>query len=170
MNLSAAIPYYFQDDGVIPNHPRFPVLIYSGVFTDLDSDQALSVFHRNRWLNSWINGVFDFHHYHSNVHEVLGVLSGYAELQIGGENGKLLEVKRGDVIVLPAGTGHKRISSGSGFRVAGAYPEGMSYNLKTGKNNERPQVLEEIRNVPLPVKDPVYGDNGPMFQYWKLPD
>ncbi|WP_138495629.1 cupin domain-containing protein [Paenibacillus pinistramenti] len=157
----------FKDDGVIPNNPRLPVLLYTGA---LESNPlgAEALFNKHNWRNSWTNGVYDYHHYHSNTHEVLGVISGEALLQLGGEQGEQLAVRAGDVIVLPAGTGHKKISASEGFRITGAYPDGMEYNLRTGKPGDRPEALEEIESVPLPDMDPVYGKHGPLTRIWAL--
>lgn len=57
------------------------------------------------------HGVHPFHHYHSNGHETLGIYSGEVTVQFGGEAGIAITAKPGDVIVLPAGTGHKMLSS-----------------------------------------------------------
>lgn len=157
---------HFQDDGVIPNHPVLPVILYKGVWR-IEPAHAASRLNRNGWGNSWINGVFDFHHYHSNAHEALAVVSGFVKLIIGGEQGKKVYLESGDVVVLPAGTGHKRLEASPDFRIAGAYPGGMSYNTRTGEEGERPNVLREIQEVPLPETDPVYGKDGPLTKLWQ---
>ncbi|WP_434748895.1 cupin domain-containing protein [Paenibacillus amylolyticus] len=156
---------YFKDDGVMPNHPNLPVLLYKGVWRS-EPVRAEFNLNRNGWGNSWVNGVYDYHHYHSNAHEVLAVMSGFVQLILGGEKGQKVYLKSGDVVVLPAGTGHKRLKASPDFRIAGAYPEGMSYNTRTGKQGERPQVLQEIQAVPLPGTDPVYGKDGPLTKLW----
>jgi uncharacterized protein YjlB len=124
------------------------------------------MFNKNNWRNSWVNGVFPYHHYHSNAHEVLGVKSGTARLILGGEHGEELTVQPGDVLILPAGTGHKKLESTDDFKIVGAYPEGMSYNVKTGEDTDRPQVLDDIKQVPFPLTDPIFGNKGPIFNYW----
>ncbi|AJY74662.1 cupin domain-containing protein [Paenibacillus beijingensis] len=158
--------YRFEDDDVIPNNPQLPVVVYIGAMAERPGEME-SVFNRNNWRNSWINGVFGYHHYHSNAHEVLGVVSGSAVLQLGGDEGEKIGVHGGDVLVLPAGTGHKRLTSSVDFSVAGAYPDGMDYNLNTGAAGERPRALEEIARVPLPETDPLYGEDGPLLNIWK---
>ncbi|GIP40476.1 hypothetical protein J31TS4_37560 [Paenibacillus sp. J31TS4] len=165
MQQTEARLYRFYDDGVIPNHPTLPVVLLPGALKGR-AGEAEQVFRSNGWGNSWTGGVFDYHHYHSNTHEALAVTAGSAVLQLGGEQGKELEVKAGDVLVLPAGTGHKKLSASADFEVAGAYPGGMEYNLHTGKAGERPAVLEEIRRVPPPSTDPVEGANGPLIRAW----
>jgi uncharacterized protein YjlB len=156
-----------KDDGRMPNNPILAVVLYWGALKEI-SEQTEKVFNSHNWQNSWKNGVFDYHHYHSNVHEVLGVVSGYITLQIGGEQGKKLLMQKGDVIVLPAGTAHKKLTASSDFQVVGAYPNGMDYNLCMGKSEERPQVLKDIQQVPLPMTDPVYGDDGPLMMKWMI--
>ncbi|MBO0994440.1 cupin domain-containing protein [Bacillus sp. SD088] len=76
-----------------------------------------------------------YHHYHSNTHEVLAVVSGWANLQLGGEKGVEVKVTKGDVIVLPAGTGHKLIEKSPEFGVVGAYPNGNKYDFCYGKED-----------------------------------
>ncbi|WP_110113097.1 cupin domain-containing protein [Bacillus sp. CGMCC 1.16541] len=165
MKVCDITTYYFNDDGTIPNNDELPVLVYHQVLAHCPKEIEY-IFNTHNWRNSWINGVFDYHHYHSNVHEVLGVISGTSTIQLGGERGERIEVSRGDVFVLPAGTGHKRLHATSDFRVVGAYPNGMNYNIKTGEPTERPEVLQEIKQVMMPSTDPVYGSEGPLINYW----
>ncbi|MCC5801593.1 cupin domain-containing protein [Rossellomorea vietnamensis] len=164
MKIAELKIFYFEDDGIIPNNPDLPVLIYRNALDE--SSEAEEIFNRNHWLNSWTNGIYDYHHYHSNAHEVLGVMQGEATVQLGGEMGEEVTVHQGDVMVLPAGTGHKKLTASPDFKVAGAYPDGVSYNLKKGSLRERPSVLIEIKNVSLPTSDPVFGDKGPLIKYW----
>ncbi|MDQ0428986.1 uncharacterized protein YjlB [Planomicrobium stackebrandtii] len=157
--------YRFEDDGAIPNNPSLEVIVYPAAFKE-NPQEIETVFNSHDWTNSWTGGVFEYHHYHSNTHEVLGVQSGSATLQIGGEQGKELAVAAGDVVLLPAGTGHKKLEASKDFKIVGAYPGGVSYNLKTGEPGERPYVLEDIQNTPLPKNDPVFGTEGPVIEKW----
>src|SRR5918911_4828814 len=117
----------------IPNHPRFPVLVYRGVAGIEDAEAAQELLGRHGWGGSWVDGVFDFHHFHSNAHEVLAVVAGSATLELGGPQGEAFEVSAGDVLVLPAGTGHRRATARDGFTVVGAYPAGQEdYDLLRG--------------------------------------
>lgn len=58
-----------------------------------------------------------------------GIFHGESTLLLGcghddqEEDGQKVEVRAGDVIVLPAGTGHCNLESSSGFRYIGVYPE-----------------------------------------------
>lgn len=157
--------FFLKDDGIIPNNPNLPVILYKQAIENPVSTME-NLFNKNHWLNSWTNGVFDYHHYHSNSHEALGVIKGTATLMIGGENGVEVEIQAGDVVVLPAGTGHKRLYASSDFTIVGAYPEGKEYNTRYGKISERPEALEEISKVPVPKTDPVTGKEGPLLKEW----
>lgn len=162
--------YWFEDDGRIPNNPDLPMLVYPRTLALDDNPTAAcrALFERNGWSGTWINGVFRYHHYHSNAHEVLGVVSGSATIQFGGPQGNVIEVQAGDVVVLPAGTGHCNQGASGDFRVVGAYPRGQEgYDLHTGQPDERPGVLENIRNVPLPESDPVQGESGALVHLWR---
>jgi uncharacterized protein YjlB len=136
----------------IPNHPSFPVLLYRGV----NADDVRGLFAEHGWGGSWQNGVFDFHHFHSTSHEVLGVVAGQATIVLGGPQGEPFDVEAGDVIVLPAGTGHRRITARDGFTVVGAYPAGQEdYDLLRRADDA---ARERIRSLPAPPDDPVGGE------------
>jgi uncharacterized protein YjlB len=161
--------HFFEDDGRIPNNPELPLLVYAGVLgkSDLSPSRCKELLAENRWGGTWVDGVFSYRHYHSNAHEVLCVMSGEASIALGGPEGTTVEVKAGDVVVIPAGVGHRNAGSSSDFAVLGAYSRGQeSYDLRTGEKGERPEVLENIRNVPLPEADPLYGPGGPLPARW----
>src|SRR5918999_6425889 len=105
----------------IPNNPRFAVLLYRGIDAAAEGAGAVrALFAEHGWGGSWVDGVFDFHHFHSTSHEVLAVLAGSATLELGGPQGEAFDVSAGDVVVLPAGTGHRRADASRDFRVVGA--------------------------------------------------
>ncbi len=161
--------YRFADDGAIPNHPTWPMLVYKQILLLAATDPAAAaeqLFQANGWGDIWRNGIYNFHHYHSNAHEVLAICRGHAAVQFGGEPGVILTVQAGDIVLLPAGTGHKRLSSSNDLLVVGAYPPGQQPDLGRGESGERPQVLENIERVPRPGTDPVYGAAGPMLDVW----
>lgn len=146
----------------IPNHPRFPVLVYRGVeAATAGAGEARALFKDHGWGGSWVNGVFPFHHFHSTSHEVLAVVAGRATLELGGPQGQSFEVASGDVVVLPAGTGHRRVSADGAFTVVGAYPVGQeSYDLLRGDDpaEVRAAARERIARLAAPPHDPVGGD------------
>jgi uncharacterized protein YjlB len=160
----------FEQSEGIPNNPDLPVVVYRDVEEIVDDPAACErLFHANRWGGSWRNGIFPFHHYHSNAHEVLGIVSGEARVTLGGPDGEELTVKPGDVLVLPAGTGHKRDDATAGLLVVGAYPPGQEdYDLRRGDPAELPEARRNIAAVALPEADPVAGAEGPgMLSAWK---
>ena len=145
----------------IPNNPHFPVLIYHGVDAVAASpDAARQLFARHGWGGSWVDGVFGFHHFHSTSHEALAVVVGRATLELGGPQGEAFDVSAGDVLVLPAGTGHRRASSDASFTVVGAYPAGQeNYDLLRGDDRaEVTAARERIAALGPPPDDPVGGE------------
>lgn len=164
------ITLQLEENGNFPNNTHLPVLLYKNVFDFSGGDPAATieeVFSENSWGGSWRNGIFSFHHYHSNAHEALGVYGGWAIVQLGGPGNEPVRIEKGDLVVLPAGTVHKKIDSGAGFAVVGAYPDGKSYDMNYGKAEEVEIAKKNIANVPLPKHDPVFGKEGKMFDFWK---
>ena len=160
-----------KGDGSFPNNESLPLLVYQGALALPQSNPAALVedlFESNGWNGSWRNGIYGFHHYHATAHEVLGIYSGSAEVQLGGGNGITLTIRRGDVVIIPAGVAHKNLGAGSDFRVVGAYPQGQSPDMCYGKTSERPQADDHIAGVSLPHMDPVYGAGGPLKTHWKI--
>jgi uncharacterized protein YjlB len=155
----------FQDDGAFPNSP-LPVLVYRSVPDAREAAGCEELFARNGWLGSWRDGIFSFHHFHSTAHEVLGIVAGTASVVLGGPSvGRTFAVGVGDVLVLPAGTGHHNAGS-DGLLVVGAYPDGMSWDIRRGDPAEHDDALANIRAVPLPRADPVHGADGPLSVLW----
>lgn len=170
---SGIVDYVFlTDDGTFPNNRRLPLLKYNGALQLPGKDPASAFegcFHAHRWVESWRNGVYGMHHYHSSAHEVLGVYGGSAEIQLGGEQGVRVEVAAGDVVVIPAGVAHRRIRSSPDFGVVGAYPEGQRWDMCYGREGERPGTDRNISQVPDPATDPVFGVEGPLLKLWGEP-
>jgi uncharacterized protein YjlB len=93
------------------------------------------LFESNGWGDSWRDGIYDYVHYHSRIHEVLGIARGEGKVQFGGSRGRTLKLKAGDVAVLPAGTGHQCLSASNGFLVIGAYPPSGTYDECTSSED-----------------------------------
>lgn len=170
MDNPQVIAHLLPADGDIPNHPRWPLLVYPGALALSGPDPAAifeRTFSRNRWPAAWRNGVFPFHHYHSNAHEVLGIYSGEVTVQLGGDAGVRITARAGDVLVLPAGTGHKKIASRGELGVVGAYPEGQDPDTCTPLTANGKRSADAIARVPMPACDPVLGKDGPLFAHWR---
>ena len=79
----------------------------------------------------------------------------------------MLTVGAGDVVILPAGTGHRRIEASGDLLVVGAYPRNASFDQKRPGQVDHKQAVSAIAGVPLPEMDPVHGQEGPLMTLWK---
>ena len=147
---------------------RLPALVYAGVLSGGDMASGFeALFEQNGWTGSWRNGLYRTHHYHSTAHEVLGVYRGSVKVRLGGPEGPVIELRAGDVAVIPAGVAHKNEAQSDDFAVVGAYPAGTSADLQYGKPAERPRTDRNVAAVPLPVSDPVSGKAGALTRLWR---
>jgi uncharacterized protein YjlB len=166
---SEVVAHLLQADADIPNNPRLPLLVYPAAVSLSGKDPAAlfeRLFSANDWVGCWRNGIFPFHHYHSTAHEVLGIYSGSAVAQLGGEEGIRLTLNPGDVVVIPAGVGHKKLSSSGGLGVVGAYPRGQQPDVRRADSGGCETGAEQVARVALPTRDPVHGADGPLFRHW----
>jgi uncharacterized protein YjlB len=162
--------FLFADDGEIPNNPRLPLVLYRGAVGLEGLDPAANferLFARHGWADGWRNGIFDFRHFHTGAHEVLGIASGRARVEFGGAKGREVELAAGDVAVLPAGCGHRRVSASRDLLVVGAYPKGGRYDHQRPGRIDLDVARAEIARTALPDRDPVYGENGPLTKLWQ---
>ncbi|CAN5911487.1 cupin domain-containing protein [soil metagenome] len=161
----------FADDGETPNNPRLPLLVYrQALAVDGERDPAASferTFAAHGWAGGWRNGIHPFLHFHSTTHEVLGIARGQATVEFGGARGQAVTVEAGDVVVLPAGTGHRRISASGNLLVVGAYPGNSSFDQKRPGEIVHATAVAHVAAVPLPAMDPVHGRTGPLLDLWK---
>jgi len=162
------IQHLLQEDDHFPNNSSLPLLIYKKAL-NLPANEEPEIIEKtleeNNWSNAWRDGIYEYHHYHSNTHEVLVVYNGHCIVQFGGDHGITEELRAGDVVIIPAGVAHKKIA-GEQFKCVGAYPDGKDYNIYRGKAGEKELAKKEISNVPIPQTDPLYGNNGPLNIYW----
>ena len=167
----APVTVNFADDGTIPNNPTLALVLYrNGI--DLagtpDPERLIEkTFAANGWGDMWRNGIYLYVHYHSMIHEALGVARGRAKVRFGGDNGREIEIAPGDVAILPAGTGHQCLSQSPDLVVIGAYPPSGRYDLCRGSKAEHARALASIPQVPLPAADPVFGPKGPLVALWR---
>ncbi len=156
-----------EDDGVIPNS-AYPAVIYRQVLSpSASARQVQDLFAGHGWSRSWVNGIFARHHYHSTAHEALGITRGQARVQLGGPQGPIAEIEAGDVVVLPAGAGHRNLGADGGLEVVGAYPDGQSPDLCEATPSARSEALDNLRAVALPEQDPVFGGRGLLLRQWR---
>ena len=162
--------WLFADDGLIPNNPALPLVIYRGAIDVVHARDPAALFEaafaRNGWAQSWRNGIYPFVHYHSMCHEVLGIARGRARVRFGGGLGEELDVNAGDVAILPAGTGHQRLAAHDDLLVVGAYPPQGTYDLCRATPRDHARARGTIPAVPRPQTDPLYGADGPLMRLW----
>jgi uncharacterized protein YjlB len=159
--------YQFADDGTVPNN-RLPLVVYRGALPG-SGDRASfceDMFARNLWPDSWRNGIYPYHHYHSTAHEVLGIARGSARVRLGGDNGQSIELREGDVVVIPAGVAHKREAASGDLLVIGSYPRGQHPDICRAEPARHDRVLATIAAVPMPACDPVTGEAAPLLECW----
>ncbi len=165
------LAFMFADDGAIPNNPRLPLLYYRGVIdlsgTPNPEEVIEKTFKQHGWGQMWRNGIFPYVHYHSMIHEGMGIARGRAKVRFGGDKGQEFDIGQGDVVLLPAGTGHQCLWASPDLLVIGAYPAEGRYDLCRGSKAEHAKALLSIPDVPLPKSDPVYGKSGPLLQLWR---
>ena len=153
-----------------PNNEALPLILYSGAIDPGLEDMTTrlqELFTGNGWTGCWVDGIYDFHHYHSTAHEVLGIWRGTACVQFGGPDGHKAQIQAGDVVLVPAGVAHKCLDASVDFEVVGAYPEGQRPDMCYGRADERPVADQRIRSVSLPERDPVQGQTGPVGRFWR---
>lgn len=156
----------FGRNGNFPNSD-LPVVVYRRVIEGKVTTESMqSLFARNQWPPQWVDAIFTYYHYHSTAHEVLGVVSGTAELAVGGPGERVLEIVQGDVVVIPAGVAHRLEESSDHFVVVGAYPPGQEWDIVKGEEGEWDKATTNIARVPLPLTDPVGGLSGPLLAVW----
>ncbi|GLK66823.1 hypothetical protein GCM10008179_04610 [Hansschlegelia plantiphila] len=162
--------FRFASDGQVPNNPALSLLLHRKAFDAATPQPAITaeaLFGANGWGGFWRDGVYDFHHYHSTCHEALGVASGWADIRFGGEHGETVRIEAGDVAVLPAGSGHKRLDASDDFLIVGAYPPDQPFDLIRASAAEHDAAVRRIAEVPLPATDPVFGPEGGLRTRWR---
>jgi uncharacterized protein YjlB len=94
---------------------------------------------------------------------------GNATVLIGGTH--TLEVRAGDVLLIPAGVSHRALRRSADFCMIGAYPAGAQ-QWDTCTTTPEPDVVERIRALGLGGvrMDPCYGEHprGPVVEAWGL--
>ena len=152
--------------GNFPNNRAYPVILYKQVFSGERLPGAALIEEavaENNWLPAWRFSVYSFDHYHSTAFEFLGCFTGDAVLQFGGPEGKVVNFRCGDAVIIPPGVGHRQLDCSYSFCCVGAYPPGQSPDLLRGR---RPVTMQSRRNIAAvspPLLDPVYGVNFSSF-------
>lgn len=163
--------FRFEDDGETPNNPHLPLVVYRAAIAVAGERDPAAPFERafasHGWGDGWRNGIYPFLHFHTGTHEVLGIARGRVTVEFGGARGRALTVEAGDVVVLPAGTGHRRVEASGDLLVVGAYPANGAFDQKQPGQIDHAKARAAVAKVPLPEMDPVRGRDGPLMELWK---
>ena len=92
--------FVFADDGSVPNNAKLPFLIYRDAIDLKGSPNPEEVVERafaaNHWGDMWRNGIYPYVHYHSTIHEAMGIARGRAKVRFGGNGGPEIDLFAGD--------------------------------------------------------------------------
>jgi uncharacterized protein YjlB len=160
--------FVFAPAGESPNNP-LPLILYRQALPPAlrTAGACQSLFRENNWVGNWVDGVFDYWHFHVTGHEVLGCVAGEAEIGFGGDSGVEVTFRAGDVVAIPAGVGHKRLSEKrGGFTVVGGYPPGQSGRITRPGEYPLAEAQRLIAVLDLPRGDPVTGPEGALMDTW----
>ncbi|KIW54354.1 hypothetical protein PV05_06718 [Exophiala xenobiotica] len=165
--------YRIPPNEYAPNS-RLPVLIYRDVLPlPLSEDSTTAFLESHGWEKRGVWGHIPVRHFHPNSHECYGIFQGCSTLLLGcgssdTTGGLHVDVYAGDVIVLPAGTGHCCVESSTDYRYIGVYPkECPRWRNELGKDPIDVVALrDEIMAVAMPTQDPVNGAEGPLLRLW----
>ena len=152
----------------VPNNP-LPLIIYPRIAPVEAEDIAAwfeQRFAESHWPPRWRSPIFPYTHYHATCHELLGVGAGWAEVLFGGESGRMITIRAGDAVLIPAGVGHQQIAASEDFFTVGAYPIGMEPDTLRDDKSKMEQALIAIKQVPLPQFDPLTGGEGAVTDFW----
>ena len=156
--------HYLRPDGSFPNSD-LPVLVYRQALR-ADAPVMERAFAENGWSNAWRNGIYDYHHFHSIAHEVLGIAEGEVRVTFGGPDGRTVTMRAGDVVVIPAGVAHCNAGQSGDLLVVGAYPGGGAWDLRRGDPHEYEPARASAAAVSPRVGDPL-GDLGFLPDVWR---
>lgn len=114
----------------VPNS-QFPVLIYrSALPPNPDVTSTCATIEPNNWIKGGVFKHYPAHHFHSVTHECYAIFKGHSRLLLGrgpldpeSTDDTLVDLKEGDVIVLPAGVAHCNMKSSEDYEYVGLYPK-----------------------------------------------
>lgn len=160
--------HYIPAHSLIPNCSlqNKPLLIYHSAFQAPISASKIEshLSSVGAVVPQWRYTMYSTTHFHSTTHEVLCISHGRARLCFGGEeNEGRVEpvVEKGDVIIVPAGVGHRLLEDlDGGFEMVGSYPEGKQWDMCYGKEEEKDRI-SSIKSLAWFDIDPIYGEKGP---------
>lgn len=167
--VKAPEAYAFSGTDWCPNNSACPLLVYRACFAGAREHLAECferTFRMNAWPPAWRYTIYDYPHYHSTSHEVIGVFRGEAQVRFGDSAGVTLHLVAGDAVVIPAGVSHERRRQAEDFTAVGAYPEDFFVDeLRRSDAARRDEAARRIAGLPIPP-DPLDGDGGFLPKLW----
>lgn len=166
-----------ENNGMYPNAASgLPVVHYHPFDTGseeapaaIDPSHLEQLLASNGFAPRWRFPMYEFDHFHTNTHELLVPFRGKATIMLGGGTHSL-EVRSGDVLLVPAGVAHRSVKRTPDFCMVGAYPHGVAQSDLT--TDEDPAHVERIVGLGLGFvgSDPVYGlrRGSPLAEAWNL--
>jgi uncharacterized protein YjlB len=160
--------HHFSPSNGIPNS-RLPLVIWKGGLPAAArrGEDACALYRRNGWGGTWVYTVYPFWHFHTDGHEVLSCVAGTAKIGFGGDDGIVADVSVGDVAIVPAGVGHKKLSASPGFQMAGGYPPKQQGSIVRPGQMTDEEIAAAIAKVALPETDPITGERGGVVEIWR---
>jgi uncharacterized protein YjlB len=161
--------FLLPSNSEIPNNRHLPVVIYRQLlnkFLPHKAEHFERVFRANGWRGTWRDSIYPYCHFHSNAHEVLGIACGRVAVELGGADGRVVRLTAGDVMLLPAGVGHRRVRGSPNLLVVGAYPAGQQKYTICQSLRACRGASKRIESGALPERDPFFGPSGPLTQLW----
>lgn len=163
--------FHIKENRPFPNN-ELPVLYWPKAVEEWTNEKkagqkVLALFEKNGYTNGWVNGIFPYHHFHSNTHEVLACIAGEAKVQLGGPDAETYTFAKGDVLLLPAGVAHKRLEATADFQIVGAYPNGQKPDMQKGDTESYEDLKHRALQVKVPETDPLDGAAGAVQQHWE---
>ncbi len=148
--------FRFKDDGLVPNHPRWPLIIYKGdvrlapgldpatVFEELFDSHGWDV--RGAMASMTMLIIIHASTKPSVSREAAGRCDSAGQTGAPSISGRAMSI-------LPAGTGHQRIRASADFLVVGAYPASGAYG-ECKSEEDRKKALPSIDRVARRVRTP----------------
>lgn len=166
--MTASLIQVFGPADGIPNSV-LPLVVWKGRLPAeaREGRAACALYRRNGWSGTWVYTVYPFWHFHTHGHEVLGCVAGRARIGFGGATGIVVDVGPGDVAVVPAGVGHRKLGASDDFLMAGGYPPGQEGNIVRPGDLDDERIAAEIGRVGLPETDPVTGLADGVVAVWR---
>ena len=125
------------------------------------------VFRAHGWRGTWRDSIDTSCHFHADAHEVVGIARGHVDVELGGAGDRAVRLTAGDLVMLPAGVGHRRVRASPNLLVVGVSPAGQhKYNICTSLRECR-NAKQRIATVALPESDPFFGPQGPLTKLWR---